>query len=256
MAKIIPDHWKENSWEEKAQENPLYAVMTMPDMKEADPEAFSEKHLDLFFAKGRRLAERWVLPSLENAPESGHVVEYGCGAGRILNALVERNIPCHGVDISPTMLKHCALHVPKVESLICLDETGTIDLHDGCARLVYSYAVVQHIDKLSVYTRAIEEMCRLLKPSGMLALQVNCEDYSYLQDGVLGRTENFEDYSLHYNLVTNKCALHENTTWSGVYVGLDYLKSCLERCGTVVEGIEPFNTAKPRAQFVFARKRS
>jgi SAM-dependent methyltransferase len=255
MSKKIPEHWSKNSWEEKAKENPLYAVMTIPQLEDAESSEFSEEHLELFFEKGRKLAGRWVYPTLELAPKTGVVVEYGCGAGRILNALVEDAIPCQGVDISLTMLEHCRNYVPGVGALVCLDESGGVDLPDGSARLVYSYAVVQHIAKLSDYVKAITEMCRLLMPAGRLVLQVNCEDYTFQSAGLLGKTENYEDYSLHYNLSENKCYLHMNTTWSGVYVGWDYLLNLLERCGMQFDGVEPFNDIKPRAQFVFAVKK-
>ncbi|MBI4605235.1 MAG: hypothetical protein HY721_25005 [Planctomycetes bacterium] len=48
----VPEHWNTSSWEEKARENPLYAVMTTPDLLDADPESFSAEHLAPFFAKG------------------------------------------------------------------------------------------------------------------------------------------------------------------------------------------------------------
>ncbi|OGC89186.1 MAG: hypothetical protein A2W25_03180 [candidate division Zixibacteria bacterium RBG_16_53_22] len=252
--KIIPDHWETNSWEDKAKENPLYAVMTMPDMADASADDFSEEHLQLFFEKGRKLAERLVLPSLANAPGTGLVVEYGCGAGRILNALVERGIRCAGIDISPTMLSHCERLVPGIESLISLNSEGRADLPDRCARLVYSYAVVQHIDKLSSYEMAVSEMCRLLVPGGRLVLQVNCEDFALAANGQLGRTENFEGHSIHYAPGTTQGIVHKNSTWSGVYIGFDCLQYLLLHNGVTVSDTVPFSEKKPRAIVVFGYK--
>jgi SAM-dependent methyltransferase len=254
MIARIPGHWEQNSWEEKARENPLYAVMTMPEMQDAGADRFSEEHLQLFFEKGRKLADRLVMPSLGLAPEAGMVVEYGCGAGRILNALVERGIICAGVDISQTMLNHCQRLVPGVSSLVCLDADGNVLLPNGCARLVYSYAVLQHIDKLSAYTKAVGEICRLLSPRGRLVLQVNCEDYTLARNGELGRTENFEDHSIHYAPGESTGHRHQNTTWSGVYIGLEGLRMLLDRNGVKIMDIAPFNEKKPRAIVVFAEK--
>ena len=245
--KRIPEHWTTNSWEEKARENPLYAVMTMPEMESAGVNDFSEEHLELFFEKGRRLAERLVYPTLNEAPDSGLVVEYGCGAGRILNALVERNIDCIGIDISSTMLEHCRRLVPGVSELVCVDGGGKVNLPDACARLVYSYAVVQHIDSLSVYEMAIAEMCRLLVPGGRLVLQVNCEDFSLASHGELGRTENYETYSIHYAPGSGAGVTHKNTTWSGVYIGIDRLRSLFRTNGVELTDVQPFNQKKPRA---------
>lgn len=253
-TKIIPDHWEKNSWEEKARENPLYAVMTMPEMQDAGADDFSPEHLQLFFEKGRKLAERLVMPSLELAPADGTVVEYGCGAGRILNALVEQGIECVGVDISQTMLDHCRGLVPGVNELVCLDAQGDVAIVSGSARLVYSYAVVQHIDKLSAYEKAVSEMCRILCKHGRLVLQVNCEDFTLAANGQLGRTESFEDYSLHYAPGENQPRTHRNTTWSGVYIGLDLLGELLARNGVRITEVVPFNEKKPRAVVVFGAK--
>lgn len=254
VTKLIPDHWEKNSWEEKAKENPLYAVMTMPEMQNAGANEFSEEHLQLFFEKGRKLADRLVMPSLALAPGDGIVVEYGCGAGRILNALVERGIACVGVDISQTMLDHCRRLVPGAGNLVCLDSGGNCSLPTGCARLVYSFSVVQHIDKLSAYVKAVVEMCRVLSPQGRLVLQVNCEDYTLARNGELGRTENFEDHSIHYAPGERAGRRHKNTTWSGVYIGLDQLRKLLSAHGVTISDIAPFNEKKPRAIVVFGEK--
>ncbi|SNR66702.1 surface carbohydrate biosynthesis protein [Humidesulfovibrio mexicanus] len=250
----VPKHWSVNSWEEKARENPLYAVMTMEEMADAGPDNFSEQHLALFFEKGRKLAEKWVLPSLAHAPEKGLVLEYGCGAGRILKALVDRGIACGGIDISQTMLEHCRRLVPGVARLACLSPVGDAVLEDGCARIVYSYAVVQHIDRLSAFDKAVSEMCRLLAPGGILVLQVNCEDYTLAAGGVLGRTENHEDHSVHYPPGSSRGSVHRNSTWSGVYIGHDRLCALLRQGGVAVDRVVPFNDKKPRAQVYFGTK--
>src|SRR5690606_26830319 len=135
------------------------------------------------------------------------------------------------IDISPTMLGHCTRLVPGVHSLHLLDGNGRSDLPDACARLVFSYAVVLHIDRLSVYEAAIGEMCRLLCPGGRLVLQLNCEDYALRRDGALGRTENFEDLSLHYAPGADEPVLHRHSTWSGVYIGRERLVRRLARGG-------------------------
>jgi len=249
----IPRHWKTNSWEDKARENPLYAVMSTPEMEDAGAESFDASHLRLFFEKGRVLARRLVDPFIADVPASGLVVEYGCGAGRILNALVEQGIDCAGIDISPTMLGHCARLVPGVRSLHLLDANGRSDLPDACARLVFSYAVVQHIDRLSAYEAAIGEMCRLLRPGGRLVLQLNCEDYALARDGVFGRTENFEEHSLHYAPGCEEPALHRQSTWSGVYIGRARLVQRLARDGVEALEIEPFNP-KARSVLVVGRR--
>jgi SAM-dependent methyltransferase len=252
MAKV-PKHWQRTSWEEKARENPLFAVMTTEEMSKAGPDDFSPEHLESFFAAGRRFADFIVMPALEIAGPGGLVVEYGCGMGRILNALVERKIECSGIDISPTMLGHCRRLVPGVRSLHQVGGDGSVDLPDQCARVVYSYAVLQHISRLSVYERALDEMCRLVKPDGVLAIQVNCEDFALQVDGQLGRTENHETVSYHYAPNSTAPVEHKYTDWSGVYIGYERLKRRIESRGFAVLGVRPMSEKKPRAVLVTAR---
>jgi SAM-dependent methyltransferase len=258
VAKSIPKHWKRSSWEEKAKENPLYAIMTTDDMAHAGSE-FTDEHVQQLMAKGRSLFTTHVEPALKLSAFSkadSFIIEYGCGAGRILNALVENGIACSGIDISPTMLELCRKLVPGVRSLhLCDPATGQTDLEFESATVVFSYAVVQHISSLQVYLSAVSEMCRLLKPLGVLALQVNCEDFS---EGSLtrpGRTDNFEEYSLHYHAEQIEPYLkHDQNHWSGVYIGEKSLTSHLARHAVQVTNVYFHNPNKLRAVWFIGRK--
>jgi SAM-dependent methyltransferase len=258
-GKIVPESWKVNSWEEKARENPLYAVMTVPELADADSKAFTEKQLHMFFSKGRGLYETHVKPLIELLSGGARnllVVEYGCGLGRILKAVAADGHRCAGIDISQTMLDHCKALVPEMRDLYLLGSDGRCGLPGDSADIVYSYAVLQHIDKLSRYLLAVDEMCRLLKPGGILALQVNCEDFVGGLDA-LDRTDNFEDYSLHYrHNESAPYARHQQTTWSGVYIGEGLLKKELAERGCEILKIYYHNPIKLRAIWLVARKKS
>lgn len=258
--KTIPKHWKKSSWEEKARENPLYAIMTTRGMSEADAEKFSPAHVKALMDRGRDLYAKHVLPVINQSGFSKNesfIVEYGCGAGRILNAVVENGYSCAGIDISATMLKHCRDLVPGVQSLhLCHPETCKTDIEDDFATIVYSYAVVQHISSLRAYQNAIFEMCRILKPNGFLALQINCEDLSTGDLHHHGRTENFERYSLHWAPGESRPYLrHEHDHWSGVYIGYDLLQQILAEGGIDLLQVYPHNPNKLRAAWVVGIKR-
>jgi SAM-dependent methyltransferase len=256
---LLPQHWKSSSWEEKARENPLFAIMTTAELADAEPDNFSPESLSRLLAKGRLLFNQHILPCIlmsRFTKANSFLVEYGCGAGRILNAVVEDGYACAGIDISPTMLNHCRRIVPGVRSLhLCDPGSGRTDLPDGAATVVYSYAVLQHIPSLSAHENAIVEMCRLLRNGGILAVQVNCEDVAEGDFKRPGRTENFESYSIHWKYgQAEPYRRHDQNNWSGVYIGFERLKRLLESNGVSVLKTYFHNEAKKRALWVVARK--
>ena len=254
----IPQHWKAVSWEQMAQENPMFAVMTTEEMRTAQPRDFTQDQLESFFEKGRRMYRKRIFeaisPSLDPAADS-LVVEYGCGMGRILNAVLERGSRAAGIDISPTMLEHCRRLVPGVEALYGLDEDGRCAMPSETASAVVSFAVVQHIASLKTYLAAFDEMCRVLKPGGRLAIQVNCTDFLEGGFDAPGRTENFETCSLHYKPgETDSYMRHEQNQWSGVYISQEFLKEFLGKRGVKVTGWMVHSKLKPLGVWMYARK--
>jgi SAM-dependent methyltransferase len=250
-----PEHWHGTDWETKARENPLLAIMTTPEMAEAAPTGFTSELLEEFFRRGRKLFDGHIEPLLSGLPKSALVVEYGCGAGRILKFVADAGYRAAGVDISPTMLGHCEDLVPETCELYLLDEAGRSAAPDGAAALVFSYSVLQHIGLLSAYETALDEMCRMLAPGGRLAAQLNCYDFRAGDPETPWRTENFETHSLHYRPGEAKVyKRHDQDHWSGVYIGFERLKAFLEARGVRLERWYFHNPAKPWAIWIVARK--
>jgi SAM-dependent methyltransferase len=243
----VPRHWKTSSWEEKARENPLFAIQTSDQMSVAPADAFPPELIDSLFARGRIIYCENLAPLMTG----GEVVfEYGCGAGRVLNALAEAGHPVLGVDISATMIGHCRRLVPGAK-VFTLDEGRTAIL-DASADLAFSFAVFQHIARLSDYLAALTELTRVLRPGGQLALHVVCED---VVDG--GRTENLEDHSLHFRPgETEPWRVHRQDHVSGVRIGRELLVRALAERGVEVGGWRSHSSAKPQAVWVSGRKRA
>ena len=257
-GKTVPTYWETNSWEEKAQENPLYASMAARFLRSADPEQFSADQLKSVFQTGEQLFRQHIHPHLRRLEKpNGLVVEYGCGIGRVLRATAQAGYKCAGIDISATMLRHCRRLVPEAESLRGLDEKNRCELPDEYAVCIYSVAVLQHIATLSAYKTAVQEMCRLLKSKGVLAVQVNCEDFRYGDMDNPGRTKNFETTSEHFNLGGRHPYLtRQSTSWEGVYIGIDLLRSLLKSGGVKITDIYHHDLARePRSIWVIGRKK-
>jgi SAM-dependent methyltransferase len=258
MIQKVDDNFKKSlSWEEKAQKNPLFAVMSAEQFAEkgADPEKWTEEDLNRFFDKGRRLYEVFLCPLLQRIPlEAGHalIVEYGSGMGRILKAMYAEGYDCAGIDISPTMLDLSRRLVPEVEKLHLLTEKGTTSLPDRCADFVFSYAVLQHINRLSRVRLAFDEMCRLLKPGGILKVQFRTVDAPYRRNVLKRRSIlNFEMLSvtLGWNgyfsgiaglsgILLPSFSVLRHTNWVGVPLSIRALERDLARRGVRILGIE------------------
>lgn len=250
---LIPLRWHLSKWDDKAKQNPLYAIMSSATMRGIGDGTPSDAQLSEFFAKGRRLADSIVMPALHMAPKDGAVIEYGCGAGRILHALAERGVgPLFGADISPTMLELCRNHVPQAEQLVQVGDDGAVALPDGSARLVYSYAVLQHIDRLSVFERAIDEMCRLVAPGGVLALQTSCKDLANPACIPRGRTWNLERFSIYPK--GPLYMIRPNTSWYGVVIGYRRLAERLQRNGLEIASVSHPKEAALWSSLFLARR--
>jgi SAM-dependent methyltransferase len=244
MTEDIRNEWRLKSWDEMAKENALAAIMTTPEMLETVE--LSDERLQAFFARGRELFAR----NIEPLPPTGRIVEYGCGAGRILSAVAGLGRDCAGIDISETMIELCRKFVPQADLHVLKD--GRSGLQDGCASLVYSYAVVQHIRLLSDYVVAFDEMCRLLAPGGVLKVQVSTDDFRHGFDRP-GRAENHETYSVHHPAAGTSYR-RDQDNWNGVCVDHELQVRLLEERGLEFEGWR-FHKDKPsRVVWLTARR--
>jgi SAM-dependent methyltransferase len=260
MATVVDQEFRaELSWEEKARRNPLFAVMSSPEFaeKSGDPGTWSPEDMQRFFDKGQMFYDsffRTVLRRVPMEPGKATVVEYGCGMGRILKAVCNAGYECAGIDISPTMIEHCRTLVPEVGQLSTLDANGKSEIPSKSADFVFSYAVLQHISRLSLVDVAISEMCRIVKRGGFIKFQYRSLEKAFRQvvpkQEVPRKTWNYEDWSLqlHYQRLPIrgsrflprvpmlKVVRHDN--WEGVPLAHRKMEAILNRNGITLTGIE------------------
>lgn len=155
-------------WTRLGDTDPLWAVHVAPDKRDGRWEVAE------FLALGRAeiaTARGW-LDRLGLATRWSRVLDFGCGAGRLTQALAEHAEAVVGVDVSEPMLRTAR----------ALDSTGgacefvrsdTADLEhfgDGSFDLIYSALVLQHLprDAIAGY---LAEFLRVLRPGGTAVLQ-------------------------------------------------------------------------------------
>jgi SAM-dependent methyltransferase len=248
------------SWEEKAQINPLYAVMSTSDFEDKSGAEITDADLIKFMEKGDLLFRRHFEPLLSTIGLLGSqklAIEYGCGMGRLMRQFIGAGMRCAGIDISATMLEHAKRLVPEADSLHLMDATNRTPLSDGCADFVYSYAVLQHINRFSVYKAAIAEMCRLLKPGGWIRIQINADDSPFNRLNHEGNLsiETFEDHVVRrYRDIPDRAGeKREFNHWSGVDIGFPAIERLLNEHNVEILGYEHY-PPKPRACWVTGKK--
>lgn len=159
-------------WHTYGEEDPMWAILTVPELKGGGWDA------EAFFRKGElEIAEQLNhVSSLGISLKTGRALDFGCGIGRLTQALCLHFEECHGVDIAPSMIekarelnKHgsrCHYHVNDKDDLT-LFEDNTFDF-------IYSVIVLQHM-RPEYACRYIQEFLRVLAPGGMLVFQIPSE---------------------------------------------------------------------------------
>lgn len=155
-------------WERLAQLDPLWAILSDPAKKGRG------WTLEAFFETGRREISLlfYQLAQLGLDPRRGRALDFGCGVGRLSQALGELFDEVVGVDISPTMVRLARLanrHGTRVQYV--QNDTSGLGSLTGGFDFIYSNIVLQHIapEQSLAYVR---EFFRLAAPGGVVVFQL------------------------------------------------------------------------------------
>lgn len=168
------DSLKRN-WEAFGRDDPLWAVLTSPER------AGGRWDLDEFLATGVQEVGS-VLDELEAlglTVERRRALDFGCGVGRLTQALADRFDRCDGVDIAASMIDG-ARRINRHGERVSYHVNATSDLAlfpDDSFDFVLSLLVLQHIEPRYA-KRYIAEFIRVLKPGGVAVFQVPTGNWS------------------------------------------------------------------------------
>lgn len=156
-------------WEKFGKDDPLWGILAWPD------KAGRRWNLDEFFETGRQEIDEVLtyVDSLDLTWRRGSALDFGCGVGRLSQALARHFQTVEGVDISPAMIdlaekynqfgETCRYHLNEADDL-SLFESGSFDF-------IYSNITLQHMH--TRYSRRyLAEFLRLLTPTGVLIFQL------------------------------------------------------------------------------------
>jgi SAM-dependent methyltransferase len=158
-------------WDAFARRDPLGAIL--------DPMATpSGGDLEEFFAWGEREIDETLADGARHGLPAAFesALDFGCGAGRLTQAMARRFESCEGVDISPAMVRlavelnrrgeRCRFRVNESDSLAAFE--------DASFDFAYSSLVLQHMDP-PLARGYVAELVRVLRPGGLLVFQLPSE---------------------------------------------------------------------------------
>lgn len=241
---------KELTWEEKANENPLFAIMS-DNIFENKSKEFDVYDLSTFYKRGK-LLWKWFFSDLVNEDDfssKNTVLEFGCGMGRLLANPALMGYKCIGLDISETQLELAREHFPVKENtrFLKVDSKKQFELPSESADIIYSYAVFQHIKYLSDFYFSLGELTRVLKKGGLIRIQFRAPNKYATKFKSFGfKTYNFENQSIIFywrkflGLAVPVIRLYKHDHWGGAgcFVSEESIIKFLEKKGLKIKMIQ------------------
>lgn len=158
-------------WNDLAQLDPLWAICSDPKRQ------FGHWDLPAFFATGRQEIKD-VMDLLDEIHvdydfSNGVALDFGCGIGRLTQALADHFSRCYGVDISEEMVRKANSfnQVPDKCTYIVNAQEDLMIFEDSYFDFIYTSIVLQHMPP-SLMLKYITEFVRILKPGGILICQM------------------------------------------------------------------------------------
>ncbi len=151
------------NWNRFAQINPYYAIMTIPG------QTWTEKD---FYASGKDQINHIMQSPVMIDRGKGKALDFGCGIGRLTQALLSYFDEVIGIDISEKMLSLAREYNKSAKCKYLLNECAPVlAADDNQYDFVISLLVLQHIENNDT-EKYIHELIRVLKPNGIFIYQL------------------------------------------------------------------------------------
>ena len=156
-------------WERAAQQDPLWAILSDPVMRGR------RWNLSDFFESGAREIALldYQLRRLGRSPKPARALDFGCGVGRLTQALAARFDHVVGIDVSPTMIELARRlnRYPEKVHYVLNQAPDLSQIESASIDFLYSDIVLQHLEpeRTRVY---VAEFMRLLPLGGIAVFQL------------------------------------------------------------------------------------
>jgi SAM-dependent methyltransferase len=158
------EHVRSN-WNEFGRRNPISAIDS----------GLPTQDWDAFFASGERVVSG-LLDRVREAgmvPIRGAALDFGCGVGRLTQALAARFERTTGVDVAESMIDRARSfnRFPDRCEYVLNDSPDLSRFGNGSFDFVCSVLVLQHVGP-TLAQRYVEELVRVLRPGGVAIFQL------------------------------------------------------------------------------------
>src|SRR3569623_3582976 len=135
MSSVIVKRDTDADWRQLGDSQPYWGVLSHPDFLR---ENITPEGIENFYLSGRQYIDQMIqtLVKLTGEEPSGPALDFGCGVGRLAEAMAE-HLPTTGLDISPGMLELARRRGGKA--------SYTDTLPDGPFGWINSFIVLQHL---------------------------------------------------------------------------------------------------------------
>jgi SAM-dependent methyltransferase len=161
----------DSDWRRLGATDPYWGVISHPDYK---AENLTPANLEAFYASGQAETAELVrrLQHAAGARPAGRALDFGCGTGRLTEAMAAHVEEAVGYDISPGMLEQARERGGKA--------TYVGALPDGPFDWINSFMVFQHIPPPRGLA-LIEALLARLAPGGVVSLHVTIWSEAHLR---------------------------------------------------------------------------
>ena len=157
-----PSRDTDADWRELGASQPYWGVLSHPDFR---TETITPEGIDAFYSSGKPYIDEIArhLQAATAAGPSGRALDFGCGVGRLSEAMTDYASDVVGLDISPGMLALARTRGGKA--------TYTDQMPAGPFDWINSFIVLQHIPP-ERGEAIIADLLSRLAPGGAVSLQL------------------------------------------------------------------------------------
>ena len=157
------------NWHAFGKTDPLWAILNVPDKKG------NKWNQEEFFKSGVSEIDTVMqyIDSLSFSMPRGRALDFGCGVGRLTQALTRHFARVDGIDIAPSMIALARQYNQHGDTCTYhLNEATDLKLFaDNRFDFIYSNITLQHMEPR--YSKQyIKDFIRLLTPQGLLVFQL------------------------------------------------------------------------------------